>query len=543
MTTRERALLGMMLCLVYCLACAAPANCQDADRAGFAVSMSSQGLSGLPGQTIRSELTIMAPGTQSVSRCEISALDLGMRRGGGAMAVPKGDGARSCAGWVSIQDYVEVPPDGTMDVPFSISIPAGAQGQYFGYLQVKRLADRPDERIVILVQPVLSVRIEVNIPGTMKMELKAEDLSYDPYLVNEGPGLLLKVANKGQGKSFLEGDILLYRSQRSFPIRAQLPITAAGNPVMLYPGLSAEVKCPLLENPTPGVYTVHVRLLMGARWRTQSKFDITIPKPRPGAVATGGLLDRSEFDLDFRVEPPYLEAVLPTGGTRTLTLRVQNRDTVAVDVRASVVDVHQETNGFLTFTEVADPDKQWASVSPETARLNPHASMSFLVTVTKPEWTAGTFGMCAVRVAGAAGVDEAGYLSEVEMGIPVIAVPPSAKTPQLRIESLDMTRPQATSNPTAAVLVLENVGGRVASITGSIIVEREHDQRRIQTMQFGRRGDFILPPGGTREFRMPMPLLDKGIFRLAARAEVAGMGGKSAVSDDLIFECFMGREQ
>jgi hypothetical protein len=543
MTTPGRILIATILCLIHGLACAGIGMCQEADMAGFAVSMSSQALSALPGQTVRSELTILAPGTASVTRCEIQAVDLGMKPAGGAIPVPKGEGARSCTDWFSIQDYVEVPPGGSLDIPFSISVPAGAQGQYFAYLQVKRLADRVDERIVVLVQPVLSVRVEINIPGPMKMELKVEGLSYDPYLVNDGPGLLLAVANEGQGKSYLEGDILLYQSRHSFPVRAQLPIAAAGNPILLYPGLAAEIKCPLLENPRPGDYTVHVRLLMGGRWRTQSKFDITIPKPRPGAVASAGLLDRSEFDLDFRVEPPFLEAVLPTGGTRTLTLRVQNRDTVAVDVRASVVDVQQEANGFLTFSEVADPDRQWAKISPETASLRPHSSMSFLVTVTKPEWTAGTFSMCAVRVAGVAGADEEGYLSEVEMGIPVIAVPPSAETPQLRIGSIDVIRPQTTSNPTAAVVVLENVGGRVASIAGSIIVERERDQERIQTMQLGRRGDLILPPGGTREFRMPMPLLDKGMFRLAAQAEVAGMGGKSAVSDDLVFECLMGPEQ
>ncbi len=453
--------------------------------------------------------------------------------------MPIGEGARSCAGWVSIDKNIEIPPDGRITVPYSIKVPSGAVGEYYAYLEVKHIPDRSEKTFVVMVRPALSVRVEINIPGGRALELRTERLSYDPFLLDGEPGILLEVANTGQAKSLVEGDILLYGSKGTFPYRAHIPVTAAGTPCTVYPGISISLKCPLLRTPPPGIYQAQARVLMAGRWTTRSTFDITIPES--GQESTGSSLrSKSELDIDFRVDPNFVEVTLPPGAKRTVSVRVQNRDTVTVVTRASVVNVTQEANGFLTFSDFEDPAEQWVSVSPDEMELGPHSSANFLLEVRRPEAATGDFDMCAARFQGVAGTDAEGWRSEVDIGVPVIVVNPGAALPQVEVETIEVIRRQRPEdNPTAALLILRNVGGRVAKVSGKFVVERVSPRQTIQTMRFGRRGDLLLPPGGVREIRMKMPFLNIGRFVLLAEGQIYGQP-QAGFQNEVGFECTKG---
>jgi len=505
---------------------------------GFAVSIGSEALSARPGQTVESDITIIAQGTERVTRYEIRPLDLGQGPAGETRPVPIGEGARSCAGWISVEKNIEIPPNERVIVPFSITVPAGAVGEYYAFLEVKHIPPPSERAIVVMVRPALSVRVEINIPGRRALELRTERLSYDPFLLEGEPGVLLEVTNTGQAKSLVEGDILLYGAKGTFPYRAHIPVTAAGTPYTVYPGISIFLKCPLLRTPPPGTYQAQARVLMAGRWTTRSTFDITIPESGQESIGSS-LRSKSELDIDFRVDPNFVEVALPSGAERTVSVRVLNRDTVTVVTRVSIANVKQEANGFLTFSDFEDPTGQWVKVSPDEIELRPHSSANFLLNVRRPEATTEMFDMCAARFQGAAGTDAEGWKSEVDIGIPVIVVNPGAAPPQVEVEKIEVIRRRPEDNPTAALLILRNIGGRVAKVSGKLVVARATSRLTIQTMRFGRRGELLLPPGGIREIRMKMPYLDQGRFVLLTEGQIAGQR-QTSFQNEVGFECTKG---
>ncbi|KPJ59635.1 MAG: hypothetical protein AMJ46_10515 [Latescibacteria bacterium DG_63] len=495
---------------------------QEEGRAGFALTMGSQVLVGRPGSTVESSVTIVTEGTKEATRYEILALDLGQTPMGTTVPVERGQGARSCASWIRIADRVEIPAGESRTVPFSINLPGDARGGYYAYLQVRHVVDRPaGERLVIMVQPTLSAKVEVEVPGRNPMELGVTGLSLDPAPEQGAYGLIVEVKNQGYVKASLEGDILLYERRGSFPVRARIPMDALGRPHSIYPGLSCQLRCSFDTPPRPGDYRAEVRLLMARQWRTKSAFEISIP--RAGSTAgPAQALGRSEFDIDVEVSPDYVEVMLPPGATRKVSIRVQNRDTLTVEARASVAKVVQEANGFLTYADIVDPAKQWVHVSPAEWSLGPRSTKNVLLEITSPETELETATQCAVRILATAGTDEANWLSEADLGVPVIAVPPGASPPELEISGLKVLGPGDERNPTAAVLSVRNRGGRTAKLAGKVILERASNAQLIQTMNISQMMGLILPPGVERVFSVPFPYLDKDEFRLRAEVSVAG---------------------
>ncbi|MBM3317415.1 MAG: hypothetical protein FJY75_06140, partial [Candidatus Eisenbacteria bacterium] len=530
-----------ILSLLLCGAASIPdAAAQEPERVGFAVSMDSRALSGRPGQTIDSELVIVVEGPPQPSAYDCEAFDLGLTPAGEEQLVPRGEGARSCAGWIRLESRVAISAGArSRTVPFSVSIPADATGEYFGYIRVKRIAERSDQRIAVMLEPAIALRVEISVPGRLALELAARSLVYDPWLHSGGPGLILEVRNSGTAKSPLEGDILLYRGSRGWPLRVAIPVRDSGNPIMVYPGLSVTVSCPLAEPPPSGDYRAVARLLLAGTWRTQSSFDIRVPAQGTVAAVKGSFVERAEFDLDLRVQPEYVEVALPAGASRSVSIRVQNADTTAVTLRAAVAEVRQELNGFLTFTETADTTGQWVRLPAASLVLQPRSAAPLLIEVRRPE-TAGEEapGLRGVRLTGRAGWDESGWASEVDIGVPVFAVPAGAPPPRIEIERLDVVRPDPALNPTAVLLRLRNAGGRVALISGSLWVERAATRQRIQTLPLG--GGVLVAPGTAREFRMAMPYLDKGDFRLIADVQVREQPASAGARREALFDCRQG---
>ena len=127
----------------------------------------------------------------------------------------------------------------------------------------------------------------------------------------------------------------------------------------------------------------------------------------------------------------------------------------------------------------------------------------------------------------------------MDIGVPIIVVNPGAAPPQVKVEKIEVIRRRPEDNPTAAFLILRNVGGRVAKVSGKLVVERASSQQTIQTMLFGRRGDLLLPPGGVREIRMKMPFLNIGRFVLLTEGQISGQR-QASFQNEVEFECTKG---
>jgi hypothetical protein len=500
--------------------------------------MESQTLLGRPGGTVESAVTIITEGTTTPTRYELQPMDLGQTPSGTTMPVDRGLGARSCAGWIRIQEEVVIPPEGSATIPFALAIPNDARGQYHAYLLVRHVAQRPENApLAVLVEPTLSVKIEFEVPGRNPIELRVENLSVDMESDDGRPAVDIEVSNAGIVKASLEGDVLLYRGSGTFPIRAEIPPSPFGKPLVVYPGLSNRISCALAEPPPPGDYNAEVRLLMAGQWRTRSSFELNVP--RAAGEATAQALGKSEFDIDVIAKPDFVEVALPPGATRTVSMRVQNRDSVTVKGRATIADVIQESSGFLTYADIADTAGMWVKVSPAEWDLPPHSSKRLLLDITAPEDGLDTTLQCAVRILATGAMDEAEWLSEADIGIPVVAVAPGSPPPELMISRLDVVRPSPDRNPTAVVLAVKNVGGHTAKFGGTILLERASSAERIQTMNISHAQGLILPPGAEREFRFPLTYLDKDKFTLSARVSAEGKT-KSEKRAALSFVCTQG---
>lgn len=537
----SRTLCAIVLAALVILAMVPAFRAQEEERMGFAVSMDTPSLAGRPGQVISSELRIVVSGPPHASTYECEVMDLGLSLAGDEQIVALGEGARSCAPWIRLPLEVNLQPgQRTGSVPFEITVPGEAVGEYFGYIRVKRLTAPGGERMAIMLEPAIGLRVEVSVPGRQELELSATALTYDPWLEPEQPGVILQVHNGGNMKTPLEGDILLQRGGKGWPVRVTIPVRENGKPITVYPGLTATVSCPLDEAPPPGDYRAVARLLLAGRWRTQSAFEVKIPARGVLAPTSGSFIDRAEFDIDLRVQPEYVEVALPPGASRNVSIRVQNADTAAVTLSAVVAEVQQEENGFLTFTESADTTGQWVRLPTTTLELRPRSSVPLLIEVRRPEAAdSAAFGMRGIRLTGRTNWDESGWASEVDIGVPIFAVPTGAAAPRIEIEKLDLVRPDPALNPTAAVLRLRNAGERVAIVSGALRVERTVERVRIQTMNLA---DVLMGPGSTREFRMAMPLLDKGDFRLVADVQVRGQPASAGARRETTFQCWQGPE-
>ncbi len=516
-----------------------PAVAQLEERAGFAISMDSQELSGRPGSRVEASFNIISTGIATTSRYLVRPRDIGQTDSGNMIPVEPGEGARSCAGWIEVQERVEVAAGATREVPFTITIPPGATGCYYAYITIQHVSDVPEEQMVLTINPTLTVKVELTIPGMNRLSLNVSNLEFRRDAIEGRPGTIVEVKNDGNVKTSVEGDILLYASEKSFPLRVDIPMDRGGKPPVVYPGLSKKLACPFVKTPPPATYRAQVRLKIAGRWRTNSEFDVVIPQSGLGNSVFATPRSRSEYDLDISVEPPYIEVTLPPGATRTVSLRVQNRDSVEAHTQASVVNVYQETNGFMTFAELPEASNQWVTVIPSDCALKPKSARSFRVSITAPENGREIENHCAVRISGSAGVDEGGWRSELEVGVPVLSIPPGAPPAKIEIAQLKTLRPGPEKNPMTAVLVVQNVGGHMAKVAGEMILERSLTGEIIQSMHLGGPDSFLFPLGEVREYRMPLSYLDRDEFRLKAEVSIIGQP-KSKQEQEITFVCTQG---
>lgn len=530
----------VIICL-FLFSIAIGVGAQTEDRAGFAVTMESQRLMGRPGGTLEGSFRIIATRTKDISRYELGAFDLVQTVEGVVHQAEPGAGKRSCAAWVDLPESVEIPAGGgDRRVAFSIRIPPEAEGAYYSFIGVSLMPTGTDESLMSFrIQPSLSLKIELEIAGSKSMALDVRGITFEHDLGAGHPGFVVELENTGNIKTSFEGDVIMYKNRNRFPLRAEIQMGSDGNPPLIYPGYRREMRCRLTEVPTAGDYRAEVRLRLAGRWRARSIFDITVP-PRGSAVvaaASSGL--KSEFDVDVRVEPGFVEVTLPPGASRVIPIWVENRDSMAIAMRARVSGVIQERNGFLTYSAVPDSIAEHLSVAPAELTLRPFSKATLKLTVGNPAGDYLTGNLYAVRINGAAGRDESDWVSEVDMGVPIVIIPAGSEPARLEITELREVRLSDDHNPTAAIVLVENKGGRVVQLKGVATLERASSGEKIQQMHFSEVDKLILPPGTKREFRIPLPLLDRDRYRLAVALESVDRSG-GAASREITFTCSQG---
>lgn len=499
---------------------------EEEPMSGFGISPTSITIDARPGQEAEAKFTIATQNTRKPSRFSIQVMDLGQDVSGAITAVEAGTGARSASEFITVASEIIIPPNGREEVPISVNLPPNANGAYFAYLVVRLLPERPEALMAAVVQPAALVAVSVLTRSEIVLRVDVEELSITPGTTGSPWDIALRTANIGTWKTSVEGDVLLYTEKNVFPIR--FPVTYGRNerPIEIYPGLEVILRAPMTKTLTAGNYNVVARLLLNGQYKSVSHLNIEIPQSIGKENIIGQLISKSEFDLNLWVEPDLVELTLTPGAVRTVPIRIQNRDERPARVFASVRDVTMEKNGLLTFPEGGFENEEMVKVIPESLEVAPRRTAVLRAQISVPRDTSGIGAfMRAVHIKISGPKTEEEWGNDTEFGVLLVASDPKSPPAEMEIDELTLIRPNPDSNPATAVVSLKNSGEKVARFKGEIAVERVTGES-IATMEIGRGQDEIILPGAVREYRMGIPPLDAGDFRV--RAEFTTIG-KEAV--------------
>jgi len=432
-------------------------------------------------------------------------------------AVPIGEGARSCAPWLDVPTQINVPANRASSLPCRVEIPAGAAGTYYAILVVEFNPEMPEAPMVVGVKPSIALRVQVEVlgpPWRLGMEVAGLRLEQ-----KEAPQVVLTVANGGQVKTPISGDVLLRGPTGVFPARALIPHKRSGQPYEIYPGATVDIACPLTQPLPPGQYTAQVRAILLGNRRMQADFALEVPEGDAETVVAE-FLREAGFKLNLEVEPTAVDLNLPPGARRTVGIRVRNRGEEEVAVSAQPALVRIEPDGLMTYASQWPADTpQWVEVPTASFTLGPGRSRAFRAQVIIPRDrpSAGTV-VCAVlvkaRAIGEASPD--GVASIGEYPVLIVARAPKAPPAKLESQGLELVRPAPGSNPMAAVLRVKNIGGQLGQISGKMWLEGPQGTE-MSKLEIGEQVREQILPGGIREFRLPLPPLDKGEHCVFAR--------------------------
>jgi len=449
-------------------------------------------------------------------------MDLGQNESGDKSPVKKGSGARSAAEWISVESEIIIEPGGKKETFFEISVPPNAEGSYFAYLVIQYVPARPEAKMATVVRPSATIEIAVYTRSSSPLHIEIKNLYLGPSKSGHPSELIFHAVNTGTWKCSIEGDILLYKDQKYYPIRIPIAYRADEKPVQIYPGSKVVFRCPLDEMPSAGDYNVTVRLLLNNKYKTVSQLKLKVPSSRTSKNIKGKMLSQAESDLDINIRPHLIEVTIVPGAIRTIPIVIQNRDKRPGHLVANISEVKMETNGQLTFPEKSENNFDWFRLDQDSFDILPHRTSVLKTIIEVPKDVQKIKSMTmAIRINISGPSLDNKWNSTSEFGVLLIANDPKATPAVLEISKFYLVRPSAKKNPSTALICLTNSGEKVTRFEGKIYLERANGQA-IASMTIGLKREEVLLPGATREFRMVLPPIDEGEFSVRADFNTVG---------------------
>lgn len=495
------------------------------DSPSFAVSPLEIKLTGRPGQTLSGEILLATRKFTNPVSFTIEKLDLAQEENAAIQFVEPGEGTRSCADWLAIQQRVQVQAEDRITIPYTLQIPRNVTGSYFTSVNVTTDPRMPEGDMVVRVRYRIPVRFELSVPGPALLRINVENLQYERDQAPNPSRMILTIENQGFWKTALEGDIILRQiggGQRTVPI----PYAPDGTPVFLLPGSKVKVICPMDQTLEPGRYTARVRLLMNKFGRTQAHFELAAGAQRQINARASG---REEYGLALDVAPYSIEMPLRPGAVRHIPVRIVNRNEKSLDVHVSLVKAYIEKNGNFTFLDETADACTWITLSTESLNLPAQRPGIVRVQLTMPESDLPAFDdFYALRIqarpAGQETVPSGEWTNLGEATVPVFLFDAMAEPARLECVEFNLVRPSEDRAPTAAVLVIKNTGQKFAKYKGTIRLKNTAG-KQYAYLDIGPVQPDILLPNQTREYRFDMPFLDEGEFALTADLKMTGRVG------------------
>jgi hypothetical protein len=485
------------------------------------------------GRRAETNFVIATRNTRDPTRFSLTVKDLGQANVSSVVPVSTGGGARSCSGWISIPGEVTVGPESRERVTFVVDVPSGARGAYYCFVVVELIPALPAATFSAVLKPSLAVEVEVVVPGPAPLYVDVSEVQIEASGPGHTPVVRFLASNRGVWKTTVQGDVLLYASSATWPIRAPIPERAPGRLLEIYPGVAVRIECRPVRAVAPGRYSGLVRILLNGQARARSRFEVEVPADVSGSGVRAKIVEKAELAIPLAVQPSLVEVGTPPGARRSIPIRVTNQGDRDATVTVGVSDVRIEADGMVTFPDaLAQDEAQSITVAPEQFTVRSGGVAVIRATVSVPRRSgppASTMKAVRLSVSPLAGLSDQAPSEAGEFNVLVVAEDPSLPPPTLETIDFRALRSGPERPPAAAMLRLKNAGGKVAKATGRITLERASGQE-IAHMDIGAAQPELILPGGEREFRMPIPPLDKGKFRIRAEISPGPGGGQKAVA-------------
>jgi len=369
-------------------------------RAGITVSPLKQEVTVAPGRTgtFRISVTNKARSPLAVPRTvSLEVMDFLVSRQGALSFSKPGSCKRSASDWIKISAAtITLKPGEGREVPFEISVPYSARGEYYSAIMVTLAQRRKKERGVSVGFRIAS-GVFLTIPGrTFPKLAEVVECSATPTEADESgarkKSLRISAAlrNRGQVRFEATGEGRIYGPDRK--LVARLPLETKRPRVL--PGDTRLFTARLAEPLPAGEYEVRARFQYGSQWsnaRARAAFTITPAfAERWNAQRSPETPETDAVPAGLAMQPDSVSTKMSPGGFRRVAVAVTSR--YPNDVR-----VEARFWGSDDSPDVAD----WVTLAPTPFVLRPGGKQAVVATMRIPPEAAGTpHGKVVFRVEG-----------------------------------------------------------------------------------------------------------------------------------------------
>jgi len=499
--------------LLVLLASAHPSSA--ADGPGIAAGPTFQEVDVAPGGLWEGKINVVAGQFAQPTTFDIEIKDLQQVSSGEKRIAESGTGVRSAASWIDAVDELSLASGERTEIGLRLHCPGDAVGSYSAFVEIRvRTPEAEKSPMQMTMIPSIAVELLIRVRSQGDLRVEAESLSF--VADREGPFATLDLVNSGVWRAEFTGEIILYPEAGGFPLRIPIPYRSDGRLRQIYPGTRLTLQCP--ASPIPdGKYRALVKLDLGEGRESRRKFALKVGEAGGGPGTVLG--DREEIGAELWLEKDLHELNVPPGATRTVPVKVRNLGTRPIALTAAIRTATMATDGALLVTDAAaEAPGLNVAVAPENQVLRPRGNATFRVTVSVEHGAEFTKPIIKrLQLTGVVEGDEqpAGWRTVYDTGCLLVIAPPRIEPAKLSIIDLELIRISPTRDPGSALLTVGNAGGTTGFLKGHLAMAHDAGSVMGKLNLGGERWEPILP-GGKRVFRMPLPLVDAGVYTVSA---------------------------
>jgi hypothetical protein len=271
------------------------------------------------------------------------------------------------------------------------------------------------------------------------------------------------------------------------------------------------------------------RLDLGQRRESRSEFTLTIGG---AARVTSSTDSKMEVATDLWIDEEPQEVSVPPGGERSVAVRVSNLGEEALTLSVGVGDARLESDGRWTYATSEIPvEGLTIEVSPDTVVIEPKSSAAVRARVKLNENSVLSEPVAkTVRFVGLTSREVGEFTTVYDAGAIIIVEATNRGGASLKIEGLELIRVHPQSNPGSAILTVANTGEGIGEVKGRVRLRADPGDV-VAELSIGRGNWERIMPGSQRKFRMPLPLVDSGVFVVEAELEQNSAEGELLTAD------------